>query len=206
LLEELRATFDGAEVHLGRLLLTVASGAGRAQVEALETDRFHRSLDWMNLMTYDFHGSWNAEPGDNSSLADTEASVRLHLDRGFPAGKIVVGTPLYAHQWLRAGEGWQAGPVVFWNEAEAQRTTANFVWDEARGASRLVDAHRVLTWDSVEALQAKADFVRRLSLGGLMTWQVTGDPEGRQLSAMAGTSAFVPAANHGPSRSKAQGQ
>jgi len=185
LLEELRRTFDAAEGRLGRrILLTAATGAGRAQVEALETDSFHRSLDWMNLMTYDFHGSWNPEPGDNSSRADTEASVRLYLERGFPAAKIVVGTPLYAHQWLKTDTGWKAGPVLLWHEAEALRNADEFQWDEARGASRLVSADRVVTWDSPEALDAKADLVDDLGLGGLMTWQVTGDPEGRQLARM----------------------
>jgi chitinase len=182
LLEDLRRTFDGAEGRLGRhLLLTVATGANRPQVEALETESFHRFVDWMNLMTYDFHGSWNPAPGDNSSLADTEASVQLHLDRGFPAAKIVVGTPLYAHQWVWAG-AWVAGAVVLWNQAQAWRTEENFVWDEARGASRLEEPNRVVTWDSEEALAAKVALVRRLGLGGLMTWQITGDPEGLQLA------------------------
>ena len=183
LLKELRTVFDAAESRLGRhLALTVATGANRPQVEALETVEFARWIDFMNLMTYDFHGSWNPVPGDNSSLTDTEASVRLHLERGFPAGKLVVGTPLYAHQWLRDGTAWKAGPVLTWTRAEALRTPGNFVWDASRGASRLEEAEHVVTWDSVEALEAKRDLVIRLGLGGLMTWQVTGDPEGRQLA------------------------
>lgn len=185
LLKTLRQVFD-TTTGPDRLLLTAAHGAGRNQVEALETDQLAPYLDWMNLMTYDFHGSWNPEPGDNSSLADTEASVRLHLERGFPAAQLVVGTPLYAHQWVVDGSGWGAGPVLLWHEAEALRTSDTFVWDVARGASRLVfleggKPSRVVTYDSSEALAAKVDLVRRLGLGGLMTWQVTGDPEGRQL-------------------------
>lgn len=186
LLETIRTTFDASELRLGRrLLLTVATGANRPQIEALETGRFHRFIDWMNLMTYDFHGSWESEPGDNSSLADTEAAVRLYLERGFPAKKIVVGTPLYAHQWRAESGSWKAGPVLLWSEAEALRTPENFVWDAARGASRLVEATRVVTWDSQEALEAKADLVARLRLGGLMTWQLSGDSEGRQLARLA---------------------
>lgn len=185
LLKTLRQVFD-TTTGADRLLLTAAHGAGRNQVEALETDQLAGYLDWMNLMTYDFHGSWNPEPGDNSSLADTEASVRLHLDRGFPAAQLVVGTPLYAHQWVSEGSGWAAGPVLMWHEAEALRTSDTFVWDDTQGASRLEffvsgKKSRVVTFDSSEALAAKADLVRRLGLGGLMTWQVTGDPEGRQL-------------------------
>lgn len=183
LLKELRSVFDSAQTRLGRsLILTVATGANRPQVEALDTAGFARHIDFMNLMTYDFHGSWNPAPGDNSSLADTEASVRLHLERGFPAHKLVVGTPLYAHQWLREGRAWKAGPVLTWTQAEALRSPVNFVWDAARGASRLEEADRVVTWDSVEALTAKRELVDGLRLGGLMTWQVTGDPEGRQLA------------------------
>lgn len=178
LLEALRAALGP------QAILTAAVGAGRAQIEALETDQFHRSLDFLNVMTYDFHGSWNAEPGDNSSLADTEASIRLHLERGFPAKKLVVGTPLYAHQWVRSGSGWSAGPVLLWHEVQHLIRPENAVFDEARGADRLVDADRWLTYDGPAALAAKADLVRRLNLGGLMTWQVTGDTQGLQLARM----------------------
>lgn len=189
LLEELRRTFDAAEDRLGRrLLLTSAQSASRKPIEALETDRFHRHVDWIHLMTYDFHGSWHPVPGHNSDLKTTEEAVRLHLDRGFPAGKIVVGTPLYAHQWRKAADGaWAAGPVLWWDQAEALAAPGAARFDAGLGASWIEDAGRFVTWDSAEALAAKKDLVVRLGLGGLMTWQITGDPEGRQLARMAGS-------------------
>ncbi|HTH12891.1 MAG TPA: glycosyl hydrolase family 18 protein [Spirochaetia bacterium] len=187
LLAELRQTFDGAQKRAGRrLLLTSAQAAWKDPIEALETEKYHRYLDWIHLMTYDFHGSWHPEPGHNSDLATTEAAVQLHLNRGFPAPKIVVGTPLYAHQWVRQGPGpWVAGPVLLWHEAEALATPEASGWDEARGASWIETPERYVTWDSAQALEAKKTLVQRLGLGGMMTWQVTGDPVGRQLARMA---------------------
>jgi chitinase len=186
LLAVLRRTFGASEGRLGRpLLLTSAQSASRGPIEALETGEYHRYIDWIHLMTYDFHGSWHPEPGHNSDLAATEAAVRLHLDRGFPAAKIVVGTPLYAHQWVRnPGGPWSAGPVLLWHEAQALAHAGNDRWDEARGASWLEEPGRFVTWDSGRAVEAKRALVRRLGLGGLMTWQITGDPEGRQLARM----------------------
>jgi chitinase len=186
LLAELRRVFDHAPKALGQhLLLTSAQAAWRGAIEALETAEYHRYLDWIHLMTYDFHGSWHPEPGHNSDLTRTEAAVRLHLDRGFPAAKIVVGTPLYAHQWVRQGkEPWAAGPVLLWHEARSLATPETSRWDETQGASWLEEPGRYVTWESAQGLDAKKALVRRLGLGGMMTWQVTGDPEGKQLARM----------------------
>jgi chitinase len=74
-----------------------------------------RSLDWVNLMTYDYHGTWeNAsghvaplmrDPADPSS-ANVDDSVKLFLAAGIPAKKLTLGMPFYAKAW----EGCAPGP------------------------------------------------------------------------------------------------
>ncbi|XP_029418045.1 chitotriosidase-1 isoform X2 [Nannospalax galili] len=51
------------------LLLSAAVPAGRGHVDAgYEVDKIALSLDFINLMAYDFHGSWEKTTGHNSPL------------------------------------------------------------------------------------------------------------------------------------------
>jgi len=102
LLQELRATLGD------QYLLTVAFPAGPTGLDAIEIDKVASVLDWINIMTYDFHGAWEANSGltgHNSPLFDsgdpvnpkfhTDAAVTRLLQEGVPAKKIVIGVPFY---------------------------------------------------------------------------------------------------------------
>ena len=52
-----------------RLLLTAAVSAGKETINAAyEVDKIGKILDWINLMTYDLHGSWNRETGHHTAM------------------------------------------------------------------------------------------------------------------------------------------
>src|SRR5262249_36641449 len=96
-------------------LLTIAAPAGPKIIRHLELERIHRHLDWINLMTYDFHGGWSPLTNFNAPLyaskddptADEEArkrfnvdsAVRAYLAAGVPAAKVVGGVPFYGRGW-----------------------------------------------------------------------------------------------------------
>jgi len=58
LLAELRSQLDQA----GDYLLTIAAPASPLIQENIEIDLIHQYLDWINIMTYDFHGPWGGVP------------------------------------------------------------------------------------------------------------------------------------------------
>jgi chitinase len=75
-----------------------------------------QSLDWVNLLTYDFHGDWDqrtnfnspflAAPNDPTPSLDratwnVSGTVDWYLASGVPAHKLVVGIPFYVRQYLR---------------------------------------------------------------------------------------------------------
>jgi chitinase len=98
-----------------KYLLTIAAPAGPRTFANLELDRIHAYLDWINLMTYDFHGGWDAATNFNAPLyasskdptADetirkhfnVDSAVKAYLAAGVPAEKIVVGVPFYGRGW-----------------------------------------------------------------------------------------------------------
>ncbi|MBI4511978.1 MAG: cellulose binding domain-containing protein [Deltaproteobacteria bacterium] len=121
LLESLRKKLNEEGQRDGRqYLLTIAAPSGPNMIANIELGNIQRSLNWINIMTYDFHGGWESVTNFNSPLYasssdpspesirtsfNTEAAVRAYLAGGVPTDKIVIGVPFY-------GRGWQGVPNI----------------------------------------------------------------------------------------------
>jgi chitinase len=116
LLAELRSQLDLQEGTDGReYLLTIAAPAGPRMLGNLELDQIAQYLDWITLMTYDFHGAWDDVTGLHSPLYaasgdpsrdpvvreryNTDAAVQAYLQAGVSASQLVVGIPFYGRGW-----------------------------------------------------------------------------------------------------------
>jgi len=214
LLEELRRQLDAQGARDGRrYLLTAATAAGPYHAANLELDRVAALLDWINLMTYDYHaGSREAHfnaplyapAGDPTPQLNVDASVRYYRERGVPANKIVLGVPFYGRSYgrvPRANRGLfqrAGGPAPReWGPAEIDFDQLLRKRPEANGFRRYwhPDA-RVpwlynestgtwITYDDVESIGQKADYARARGLGGVMAWELGGDGDGRLVRAIS---------------------
>jgi len=116
LLAELRKQLDErGKLDKKPYLLTIAAPAGRQTYRNLELEKIHQHLDWINLMTYDFHGSWSTltnfnaplypakdDPNPDETLrkhSNVDSAVKAYLAAGVPAEKLVVGVPFYGRGW-----------------------------------------------------------------------------------------------------------
>jgi chitinase len=115
LLAELRRQLDDAAGSDGsRYLLTVAAPAGPNHYFDLELDKLGTYADWINLMTYAFHGTWSPitnfdaplyasstdpSPALQRIVYNTDAAVQTYVAAGVSPDKIVVGVPFYAYGW-----------------------------------------------------------------------------------------------------------
>lgn len=72
----------------------------------------HRYVDFLNIMTYDFHGAWDPELGFNAPLfagaadktalqlqLNVNASLSYWLRQGVPREKMVMGIPFYGRSF-----------------------------------------------------------------------------------------------------------
>lgn len=108
LLQELREEFD----NHGYIL----SAAVAADPDSVETSydipKVSRYLDIINIMTYDFHGSWDSVTGNNAPLypgdaddddyartLNVDASIQNWIAGGAAPEKIVMGCPLYGRSF-----------------------------------------------------------------------------------------------------------
>lgn len=106
LLEAVRKRLDqlGA-AHGGRHYLLTIAAADSEFVAGIELKHASRSLDWINLMTYDFHNGLTPTTGHHAGLhlsklapaSDRAAdkAVQQFLAAGVPASKLVLGVAFY---------------------------------------------------------------------------------------------------------------
>ncbi|MEC0246493.1 glycosyl hydrolase family 18 protein [Paenibacillus chitinolyticus] len=116
LLKKVREKLDAAGTADGKkYLLTIASGASQKYANNTELSEIAKTVDWINIMTYDFNGGWQTVSAHNAPLyadpaaiaagvpnADTfnvEKGVQGHLNAGVPASKIVLGLAFYGRGW-----------------------------------------------------------------------------------------------------------
>ncbi|XP_023333989.1 probable chitinase 10 [Eurytemora carolleeae] len=110
LIKELRLAIEGEAKGSKepKLLLTAAVPASFEAIEAgYDVPEISKYLDFINVMTYDFHGQWEKEVGHNSPLyplnSATGIKKRLTVDfsakewvrQGAPSEKLIIGMPVY---------------------------------------------------------------------------------------------------------------
>lgn len=111
-LQELRQQFDARSLVTGRqYLLTIAAPANPAIIANIEPAAIAAIVDWMNVMTYDFHGPWGdpvtgmnapmfGDPADPTpeparSQFNVARAIDNYLALGVPRDKLHVGVPFY---------------------------------------------------------------------------------------------------------------
>ncbi|KAF5857804.1 hypothetical protein ETB97_005256 [Aspergillus alliaceus] len=76
------------------------------QLQELHLSQMNQYLDFLNLMTYDYSGSWDTAAGHDTNIYastdnaastpfNTDQAISYYISHGVPANKIVMGMPLY---------------------------------------------------------------------------------------------------------------
>ncbi|MFD0638383.1 glycoside hydrolase family 18 protein [Catenulispora yoronensis] len=128
LAQEFRTELDAyGAAHGGKhYYITAAVGSGQDKIANLETNKLGQYLDWIDVMTYDMHGGFEATgptnfqdplhnspndpskaiaPGtekynvDTAITAFTTGLPDMGIPGGFPAAKINLGIPFYWRGW-----------------------------------------------------------------------------------------------------------
>ncbi len=210
LLAALREELDDAGAGY---LLTIAAPAGSSTYPNLELDLIHPYLDFINVMTYDFHGGWENQTGHNAAMYPTEgdpseiaqtgnvnAAIEAYLDAGIPPAKVVMGLPFY-------GRGWQdVSATANGRFQSASGAAANGTWEPGifdykdlknnfvgQGYTRYWDDDAMvpylynpstgiwISYDDVESMTIKTQYIVSQGLGGAMYWELSSDTADAEL-------------------------
>uniref|UniRef100_A0A8D0BGF0 GH18 domain-containing protein n=1 Tax=Salvator merianae TaxID=96440 RepID=A0A8D0BGF0_SALMN len=165
-----------------------AKRTGKARL-LLNSHIYFMSLDFINLMTYDFHGSFEKVTGHVSPLyPDTDDAVKYWISKGAPAKKINMGMPFYGHSFTLAskntgvgapasGAG-TAGPytkesgLLSYYEICTFRKGAQTEVIPKQEVPYSFKGNQWVGYDDVNSIKNKARYVKKNNLGGGMIWAV----------------------------------
>ncbi|UNP30690.1 glycosyl hydrolase family 18 protein [Lysobacter gummosus] len=197
LLAEFRRQLDAVRPGL---LLTVAVGAGIDKIRVTDPAAYHPYLDYINVMTYDFHGAWESStnhmsglfnsPNDPSigdiKLYNGNDAVEAYLSRGVPAGKLNLGIGFYGRGWTGVAnvnnglyQSGTAAPGTYTAGVDDYKVLKNkpgtVFTDSTALASWKYDGSTFWSYDTPEMIAQKMSYVKTQNLGGAFVWDLSGD-------------------------------
>ncbi|MBC5746581.1 S-layer homology domain-containing protein [Dysosmobacter sp. NSJ-60] len=204
LLQELRERLDHQERQDRReYSLTIAGAAGAWYLSQIEPVKVAALVDHIFLMGYDLHGTWNSRTGLNAPLnpvshasqagGSIAGSVQAYLERGVPAEKIVLGTPLYGYLYQGVSSRnnglystYTSGKSISYQTLKktylASSAYRQFRHEEGQ-VPYLYGNGTFLSYDDAASIAAKASLARSLGLGGVGFWELSQDSGGELVSA-----------------------
>jgi chitinase len=200
LLMEFRRQLDA--LH-GGFRLSIAVAARESRYEGFDLKAIAALVDEINVMSYDYNGSWSHTtgilaplreiPGDPVSGNTIDATIQNYLQAGVPAAKMLLGLPFYAAGWSGVGggnhglfqHGWPIGGEHYYNFIQSieskttgsQGSGSNFKLyrDPASQAPWLYDGKIFWSFDDPVSVRAKLEYARKQKLGGVMVWELSND-------------------------------
>ncbi|PHH51931.1 Endochitinase 46 [Ceratocystis fimbriata CBS 114723] len=180
-------------------LLTIAAPAGPSNYQQLDMKGLGEVLDYVNLMAYDYAGSWstnsgylaNVYPSKSTPTAtdvNTEAAVNAYIDGGVPAHKMILGMPIYGRSFEKTegigmkfegvgGGTWEPGaydykvlPLDGAEEKFDEETLGQYSYDAAK--------KQLISYDTPQVVAKKVEYLRNKGLGGSMFWEASADKIG----------------------------
>ncbi|MBI1837609.1 MAG: T9SS type A sorting domain-containing protein [Flavobacteriia bacterium] len=204
LLQAIRTAIDNYGIaHNKTMLLTAAVGAAEDRMDDVDWTAVSGILDIINLMTYDFFGSWDVTSNHNAPLyAPTQGDPTFNCDYAInklisvynvSPQKITLGVPFYGRSSKTTGTpslfGSNAGSVdgVTFIEDEGSPEYYNIVknmglftehWDNTAKVPYLTgngSLNTFVSYDNEQSIGLKAKYIVDHNLRGAIIWEITGD-------------------------------
>lgn len=198
----MQALYTAAKAHTPALLVTFASPASKEHMDKIQLSQVVNYVDWINIMGYDYNGSWSSITDHNAPLYskspsnpanNIDTTIKNYLAAGVPASKLVLGMPLYGRSFAGAssannglfskysgpggGTGGEAGYRAFWDTKKNLLGTYNQYWDDFSKVPYLYNANtkEFVSWDNEQSLALKCAYLKAKGLLGAMVWELSQD-------------------------------
>ena len=212
LLRDLRLYFGN------QFLLSIAAPSSYWYLKHYDLLRISQTVDWINVMTYDMHGVWDAPRSpfvySHTNLTDIENAIDIYLRAGVLPDKINLGLAFYGRtyeladpnctlpgcKFLGAGREGRCtnapGILSYYEIARLLIPRHRDSWpliDTLAGAKVIAyDSRQWLGYDDAQTFRMKMDYAKSNCLGGIMAWSVDLDDDHLSLQTEIKTSAFIP--------------
>ncbi|XP_073944065.1 chitinase 10 isoform X2 [Choristoneura fumiferana] len=195
LVKELRSAFNSR----GLLLSAAVSGSKRVIDYAYNVPALSKYLDWIALMTYDYHGQWDKKTGhvapmyaredDDDATFNANFTVHYWVQKGASRSKLVLGLPAYGQSFSLVGHASGLGaPADAGGEPGEETRARGFLafyeicerirvhgWRVSRDPGGRIGPYATredqwVSFDDDFMVRHKAEYIRAMGLGGGMVW------------------------------------
>lgn len=209
LLQELRIALDAFAGIQGRpLTLTVAVPASLWFIDTIDVMAVQTEVDYLKLMGFDYYGGWSKTTGHLANLYNnpndpngggwsTDQAVTAFLKAGIKPEKLLMGVPFYARAWRGVSpdnnglfQRYKAAAYpdgLSYTDLKTKfLTDPSFTryWDDIAKAPFLFNGDLWITYEDVESLTYKMEYIREKGLAGLMVWEYAHDLNAELLRAL----------------------
>ena len=184
----------------GLLLTAAVSPSNKVMDEGYDIPALDRYLDYVSVMTYDYHGQWDKQTGhvapmfqheeDSNIYFNTNYTVNYWLQGGLRKSKLIMGMPMYGQSFTlettsnnglnsRTYGGGTAGRFTRARGFLAYYEICDYVLNQ--GWTVVTDpkgtmgpyAYKGKQWvsfDDTKMIRFKSRYVKEMGLGGAMIW------------------------------------
>ncbi|XP_060794065.1 acidic mammalian chitinase-like [Neoarius graeffei] len=201
LCQELRQAYENESSATGRprLMVTAAVPAGKSAIDAgYEIAEIAKYLDFISVMTYDFHGSWEHFTGHNSPLYqwsqetgeqiyhNTNYSMTYWKDQGAPVEKLRMGFATYGRTFqlsstasglgapssgpASAGNYTREAGVWSYYEICSFLQGTSIQWIQDQKVPYATKAGQWAGFDTKESFDIKVAYLKDNKFGGAFVW------------------------------------
>jgi chitinase len=200
----LRKELNAMGTRKGRpKVLTMAASANPGTLKWLGKDFLLETMDWLNVMTYDFAGAWTDYAGHHSPLhasskqptghpRSTELTMKYLLEeRGLPPDRLAVGIPLYGRGFpvsepYASTKNARKTAIPRGNYSNLHRLEREQDWvrkwdGETKNPWLISPDHSiVIGYDDAESVALKTEWAMQKGFRGVFFWQIAADrlPDG----------------------------
>lgn len=201
---EMRAALD----KLPRKVLFTAAVPPTDYWAHWSQDESFRLLDYVNIMTYDFMGTWEKNVIPNCSMDQTKGALEyFEKKRGVPRAKLVAGSAFYGKAFDAAtgmgsaheGKGSGNDGIWQWKDLLVQLKSSPYQvhWDEKTQSEYAVGNEETIVFNGIPSQRVLGDFVRTSDYPGVMLWDLNGDVPDTKQSLLVALYRGLRGTNHG---------
>ncbi|MEC3973919.1 glycoside hydrolase family 18 protein [Amycolatopsis sp. H20-H5] len=178
-----------------------ADGTAGGKIDAADYAGAAKSVDWYNVMTYDYFGAWAAQgpTAPHSPLSTysgiptagfyTDAAIQKLKSKGVASNKLLLGIGFYGRGWTGVtqaapgGTATGAAPGTYEAGIEDYKVLKSTcpATGTVAGTAYAKCGNNWWSYDTPSTIAGKISYAKSQGLGGAMFWELSGDTTGGEL-------------------------
>ena len=174
-----------------QLMLTMTIGAADWSAKYFDVAALHPLLDWIDVMTYCYYGSWSGMSGHNAPLysnpldpmkaGSVDQSIRQYFYglRGVPYDKLSMGIAFYGLTFNGTTQLYKtatSGKATFYKNVVPLDYA--YAWDGVSQVPYLtspLNGGTIVPFDDPASVRLKCQYAKSMGLAGVAIWELSQD-------------------------------